>query len=159
MYSQKNLGQHTKNWFFLRSFLMYATPRSRVGMTRRRLPRPFSTWCALVPRGHPLVRTFQRLSRRPNIYEVNRRDKKWKVRTKGWPLGTSAHLAHPSFFRIVMSLGKSSGPRNDFQSHFSRSFFGKKIFLDIFWRSFRGLKTYSEKKDSWVRTFKQDIFP
>ena len=48
----------------------------------------------------------------------------------------------------------SSGHRNDFQSHFSRSFFWKKSFLDIFWRSFRGLKTYSEKKDLWVRTFK-----
>ena len=83
---------------------------------------------------------------RSEVLTIVRRDKRWKVRTFGGRVGKSADKARPSIFRRVMTLGKLSGPRNDFQSHFSRSFFGKKIFLDIFWRSFRGLKTYSEKK-------------
>ena len=40
------------------------------------------------------------------------------------------------------------------KSFFKVFFFGKKIFLDIFWRSFGGLKRILNKKDLWVRTFK-----
>ena len=57
----------------------------------------------------------------------------------------SAEGSGEPIFRRVMSLRNSSGPRNDFQSFF-KVFFWKKICLDIFWRSFRGIKTYSEKK-------------
>ena len=40
---------------------------------------------------------------------------------------------------------KLAKARKDFQSHFSRSLFG--IFLgDMFWGSYRGVKTYSEQK-------------
>ena len=40
---------------------------------------------------------------------------------------------------------KKAGARHDFQSHFSRSFFGKKI-LGMFREFFGGLKTYSQQK-------------
>ena len=38
---------------------------------------------------------------------------------------------------------KSARARKDFQSHFSRSLFWEKSFLDMFWGSFRGVKIYS----------------
>ena len=45
-------------------------------------------------------------------------------------------------------------PLTRFSKSFFKVFSWKTIFLGIFWCSFRGLKTYSEKKDLWVRTFK-----
>ena len=44
------------------------------------------------------------------------------------------------------SLLKSARARKNFQSHFSRSLLWTKKNLDMFWGSFRGVKTYSEQK-------------
>ena len=41
---------------------------------------------------------------------------------------------------------KIVGTSERFSKSFFKVFFLEKIFLDIFWRSFRGLKMYSEKK-------------
>ena len=42
--------------------------------------------------------------------------------------------------------GENKRAWNNFQSHYSRSFFLERYFLGMFWGSFGGLKTYSEKK-------------
>ena len=46
------------------------------------------------------------------------------------------------------------GTSERFSKSLFKVFFWGKIFLENFWRSFRHLKTYSEKNDLWVRTFK-----
>ena len=49
--------------------------------------------------------------------------------------------------------GAIEGEKEGFSKSFFKVLFGK-FSLDMFWGSFRGVKTYSEKKDIWVRTFK-----